>query len=441
VVNFQNALQLFKAKIHHLRKKELIQVFSWTSLSTIIGILAKLVKGKVLAVVVGPAGIAYMGQLTNFMALFSHISSGGMSAGLTKYIAEHKDSESEYMKYFSNGMLITLVFSTIASIILIIFHKTFTQQIFLSTEYSSIIVIFSVTIFAVAFNRYLLAITNGFKEYRKYIGGDIIRNLSILVFSVTLVLIYKVYGALLAMVLSQSIVLIITILMIRKLPWFKLRNFKPAFDKAVSKKLLSYSLVSAATFYLGPTAVLMIRSFIMRQLGVDAAGLWDGATRISGYGLMIITQALTVYLIPRFSELIEKAQIRKEIINTYKIVLPLLILGYSFVYLSRDFFIRLLLSESFLPMGNLLFFQFLGDTIKIIGWIISIQLIAKAMLRTLLITEIVFNVLIVLLSYMGILLFGLKGVVIAHTVNYSIYLFVIVMIFKNTLFTNKKHVA
>lgn len=430
-----------RLKAKNLGKKELVQVFSWTSLSTIIGILAKLIKGKVLAVVVGPAGIAYMGQLTNFITLFSHIANGGMTAGLTKYIAQHKDSESEYLKYFSNGMLITLVFSTIASVILISFSKTFTRQIFLSTEYSSIVVIFAVTIFAMAFNRYLLAITNGFKEYRKYIGGDIIRNLSILVFSVTLVMLYKVYGALLALVLSQSIVLVITILMVRKLPWFKWSNFKPAFDKTVSKKLLSYSLVSAATFYLGPTAVLLIRSFIIRQLGIDAAGFWDGATRISGYGLMIITQALTVYLIPRFSELTEKTRIRKEIINTYKIVIPLLILGYSFVYINRTFFIRLLLSESFLPMGDLLFFQFLGDTIKIIGWIISIQLIAKAMLKTLMITEIVFNALIVLLSYLGVMLFGLKGVVIAHTVNYTIYLFVIVLIFNKTLFKNQKHVA
>lgn len=429
---------LLKAK--HLRKKELVQVFTWTSLSTIIGILAKLLKGKVVAVIVGPAGIAYMGQLTNFISLFSNIANGGMTSGLTKYISEHKNSESEFRKYFGNGMLITLLFSTIASSILIIFSKTFTKQIFLSTEYSSIIVIFSITIFALSFNRYLLAITNGFKEYRKYISGDIIRNVSILILSVILVLIYKVYGALLALVLSQSFVLIITILMVRKLPWFKLTNFKPSFDKAISKKLLSYTLASAATFYLGPTAVLLIRSLIMRKLGIDAAGFWDGTTRISGYGLMIITQALTVYLIPRFSELSEKTQIRKEIINTYKIVIPLLIVGYSAIYLLRGFFIRLLLSESFLPMEELLFFQFLGDTIKIIGWIISIQLIAKAMIKTLIITEVIFNTLIVLLSYLGIILFGLKGVAIAYTINYTIYLCVIVLIFENTLFTHIKHV-
>ncbi len=428
-------------KFNYLRKKELIQVFGWTSFSTILNILAKLIKGKVLAVVVGPAGIAYMGQLTNFISLFSTIANGGISAGLTKYIAEHKNSESEYLKYFSNGMLITLIFSTVASIILIIFSKTFTKQIFLTTEYSSIIVVFSVTIFALAFNNYLLAITNGFKEYKKYIGGDIIRNVTILIFSIALVLIYKVYGALLVIVLSQSIVLIISIIMVRKLPWFQIRNFKPAFDKAVSKKLLSYSLISAVTFFLGPTAILLIRSFIIKDISIDAAGLWDGATRISGYVLMIITQALTVYLIPRFSELTEKSQIRKEILNVYKIVIPLLLIGYFLIYFLRTFVIRLLLSESFLPMGDLLFFQFLGDTIKIISWIIAIQLIAKAMLKTLLITEIIFNSLIVLLSYFGLKLFGLKGVVIAHTVNYTIYLFVIVLIFKNSLFKENKHVA
>ncbi len=434
MINIREILRFQRIQIGRILKKDLIQVFSWTSLSTIIAIVAKIVKAKIVAVIIGPAGIAYMGQLTNFMTLFYTISTGGITGGVTKYIAEFKSSDSECKKYFSTGMLIILVFSFISSAILLIYSSTFARKLFQSDEYSSIIVIFSISILAVALNNFLLAITNGFKEYKKYISGGIFRSISILVLSVVLVLIYKVYGALLAMVLSQAIVLLITCFMIRKLPWFTLQNFIPAYDKEVTKKLLSYSMVAAATFFVGPGATLMIRSFVISSISVDAAGLWDGSKAVSMYVTMVITQGLSVYLVPRFSELTDKSKIRREILNTYKIIVPLMLFAYTSIFLLKDFAIGLLLSEKFLPMGELLFFQFLGDSIRVIALVISIQMLAKAKLKTLVITEIVFNVLSVGLAYYGLIIFGLRGIAIAHTVNFTIYLVVMVILFRSTLF-------
>lgn len=417
---------------------ELIQVFSWTSFSTIINVLAKLIKGKIIAVIIGPAGIAYVGQLNDFISLFSTVGSGGITQGLTKYVAEYKDSKNEYLKYFGNGMLITMIFSIIASAVLIIYSSSFANAIFQTPEYTSIVLIFSVTIFAVSFNRYLLAITNGFKEYRKFISIDIVRNLFLLVFSIALVLLYKVYGILLSIVLSESIVLIITIIMLRKTSWFNIRNFVPAFDKLITRKLLSFSLVTVATFFVGPVSLLLIRTNIIEKIGIDAAGYWDGATRISGYVLLIITQALTVYLVPRFSELTDKKIIRKEIINVYKIIIPLLLIGYSIIYFLKDFIISLLLSDSFIPMGDLLFFQFLGDFIKILSTVISMLLIAKAMIKTLIITQIFMHALYVALAYFFISMLGLKGVVISHTIMYTLSLMIVVILFRDTLFLKAK---
>lgn len=421
-------------KLTYIWKKDLIKVFRWTSLSTSIKILSQIIKAKILAVTIGPVGIAYLGQLSNFVRIFSTVSTGGIEKGLTKYIAEYKDSENEYLKYFSSGMLIVLVFSAISSIVLILFSGYFSNKLFQTAEYQSVIVIFSITIFALALNKYLLAITNGFKEFRRFIGGDIIRNIVVLIISITMVLLYDLYGALLSVIISQSIVLIITIIVIHKLPWFKIRNFKPVFEKVASKKLLSFSLLSAATFFLGPMADLLRRSFIINKLSVEQAGYWDGAVKLSGYVLMVITQALTVYLVPRFSELKNKREIKKETLNTYKIIVPILIFGYSFVFIFRNTIIKVLLSESFLPMGDLLLFQFIGDSVRIISWVISIQLIAKAMIKTLLVTEIIFNILVVILAYIGILVFGLQGVVIGYTINYCIYLITMLYIFRKTLF-------
>ena len=149
---------------------------------------------------------------------------------------------------------------------------------------------------------------------------------------------------------------------------------------------------------------------------------------------MVITQTLTIYLIPRFSELKSKLQIRKEIINTYKLVIPMLLVSFFVIFILRDFVINVLFSTEFNPMRELFLFQFIGDFFKIISWVISIQMISKAMFKTFFITEVSFNLIYLGLSIMGIKSFGLIGVVYAFATNYFLYLILMIILFRKTLF-------
>ena len=82
-----------RQKVKAALTSDLIKVTSSTSVSTAIKLAASFIISKILAVIVGPSGIAMLGQLTNIGTIFQSLSSGGIQVGVTKYISEFSDDE------------------------------------------------------------------------------------------------------------------------------------------------------------------------------------------------------------------------------------------------------------------------------------------------------------------------------------------------------------
>ena len=77
---------------------ELFKISSLNSINVFTKIGAGLITSKVLAIYVGPSGMALIGNLRNFLASFDSISSLGFQNGIIKYVAEKKESDLELKK-------------------------------------------------------------------------------------------------------------------------------------------------------------------------------------------------------------------------------------------------------------------------------------------------------------------------------------------------------
>ena len=91
------------------------------------------------------------------------------------------------------------------------------------------------------------------------------------------------------------------------------------------------------------------------------------------------------------------------------------------VYLFQDIIIRILFTEQFLPMKELMLWQLLGDVIKIGSWIISFMMLSKAMTKIFIVTEAFFALSIIPLSVLFINYFGFKGIAMAFALNCLLY--------------------
>jgi len=188
---------------------------------------------------------------------------------------------------------------------------------------------------------------------------------------------------------------------------------------------------------LSPLSYVILRNHIADAMGWDSAGYWQSMVYISNIYLMVITTSLSTYYLPRLSEITDKKELKQEIKNGYKIIMPIVVLSALAMFVLKDIIILVLLSEEFLPMRELFFFQLCGDIVKMASWLLAYLFLAKAMTKIFVITEIIFTVSFILLGIALTNTYGLVGITYAYCINVILYLSVVFFLVKKYVFNEK----
>lgn len=398
----------------------LIKTSVLTGISTIIQIISGFVINKVIALYIGPSGLASIGQLRDFINLIMNFANFGITRGIVKYTAEYQTIE-EKEKIFSTSIVVSLFGSLIVSIFLFGFSEYLSELILKDTQYGSVFIVFGLTIFLFALNTVMMSILNGQKEIRKYILVNIASSLFSLIFTSFLIMQLNLIGALYAIVVNQSVVFFITLVFVLKSNWFKLEYFKKGLDKDSLVNLSKFSLMALTSALSIPISHMIIRNHIGETISWDAAGYWQGIWFISTLYLMVITTSLSTYYTPKLSELKDKVSIKKEIISGYKIIMPIVILMSLAIFFMKEYIILIAFSKEFMPMIELFKWQLVGDVIKIGTFLLSTLFVAKAMTKVYVFSEVFFSISFVFLSIFLIDSYGLIGITYAYTINYILY--------------------
>jgi len=413
----------------------LIKTSILTAISTLIKILSGFVIVKVIAVYAGPTGLALMGQLQNFLSIVITFGQGASSTGVVKYLAEYREDEETKKRLISTAFKISLWTTLFVSLILLLGANFWSSILFDTDEYTYIIIVLAFTLVFFVLNSLFLAILNGHKEIKKFVLANMAGSLVSLFITSLLAVYYGVFGALLALTINQSIVFFVTLFFVVKSPWFQSRLFLAPIDKEYLIKLGKFALMALMTSgLLTPVSYMLVRNYIGEHLSWADAGYWQGVRKISEIYLMFITTSLSVYYLPRLSELKEKYEIRKELLYGLKIITPIVVLIATSIFLMRDWVVALLFTEDFAPMKELFLWQLIGDVIKIMWFLISYQMLAKAMTKLYIFSQIFFTLTFVILSIIFIDMYGLVGVTYAFALNYLLSLFFVVWKFRTMLF-------
>ncbi|WP_368900169.1 O-antigen translocase [Mixta calida] len=407
-----------------------------TSILSFIATLVKMISGliinKAVALFIGPGGLAVIGQFQNVSTLIQTAAQGGINAGVTKYTAEYQGEEGSVKQLWSTAIKLTVSFTAIVSIVLLISSKELSYYVFNTPVNYYVFVIFAFTLILFTINQLLLSILNGLKQIKSFITINIIQSICSLLFTSTLIYLYHLEGALLALVTNQSIVFIILLWKLRNHKVIKLSKFKDKWQPEQARLLLKYSLMALVTACSLPLSQIVIRDYIVNTMSWKYAGYWQAMTYISTTYLTVITVALATYYLPRLSEINDKRELRKEIYNGYKLIIPLVTILAFAVYMLKDLALWLLFTPEFKPMFVLFKWQMVGDVIKIAAWLISYLMLAKAMTKTFIITEILFAASFSGLSILFLNIFGFVGLSYAFAANYFLY-------FVAMIFLMKKH--
>lgn len=387
-------------------------------IATAIKMVAVLVINKAVAIYIGPAGLALVGQFQNFSQLVMTAAQGAINSGVTKYAAEYGKNDQRIPILFSTAAKISLFSSVFVGACIVLFSKYASVQFLKSENYSYIFVIFGFSILLFVINSLLLSILNGFKEIKTWVMINVIQSVYSLIFTTSLIVFLGLDGALIAMVTNQSVIFFIVLWMLRKHPVIKLKNFKSAFDKPEAKKLCGYALMATAAAVALPISHLIVRNYIGENLSWYHAGYWQAIWYISTMYLTVVTTTLSIYFLPKISEISNKAELRKELLNGYKIIMPIVMILSVAIFLLKDFIIWLLFIEDFAPMRELFLPQLIGDVLMISGFLLGYISLAKAMTKIFILKQIFSASIFVSSSIFFVDVYGLVGVTYAYILMY-----------------------
>lgn len=399
----------------------LLKTSALNGIAVIIKTATMFILNKILAVYVGPSGYAVIGQFQNFIQIVTSFAGGAINTAVIKYTAQYYEDENRQRAIWRTAGSIVLLFSIVIAFLILILQRQLSIYIFQTDEFQSIFVWFAVFLLFFNFNALFLAILNGKKEILKLVMANIAGSVFSLAITGILAIKFGLYGALVALSIYQSTAFLVTLILCYKADWFKFKYLFGKIDTDITRKFAGFALMALTSALCVPLSQIAIRTYMTGEFGIEYAGYWEAMIRLSGAYLMLVTTTLSVYYLPRLSELSAISDIKKEVYLGYKVIFPVALVGAILVYLLRDWIIGLLFTDDFLPMRDLFLWQMIGDSLKIGSWILAYLMLSKAMTKLFIVTEIIFSVSLVILTYLFTNIFGFEGVSIAYLVNYAIY--------------------
>lgn len=406
----------------------LIKTSLLNGIAVAIKMLTMLGLNKILAIYVGPGGYAAIGNFQNAAQMIANCASGALNTGVVKYTAQYYDNEEKQRELWRTAGAIAVLGSVFTGIAVSIFSESLAEWFLKNKSYDTVFVWFSLTLVFFVFNTLLLAILNGKKEVHRYITANIVGSLFSLLVTSLLTIQFGLQGALTALAIYPSFAFVVTLYLCYKADWFKFSYLFGPLDKDVVINLSKYAAMALTSAACIPLSHILIRTHLTETLGIEAAGYWEAMWRLSSAYLMLVTTTLSVYYLPRLSELKTASEIKKEILQGYQIILPVAATCGLAIYLLRDIIISVLFSSDFSPMRDLFAWQLIGDTLKIGSWILAYLMLGKAMIKLFIASEVIFASAFYGWTYLLTSTIGLEGVTVAHAVNYSIYWIVMIIL-------------
>lgn len=404
----------------------------YSAASTSVRLLFSILSNKIMAFYLGPAGIGLLGQLASFQTIASSIASLGMSSVVVRFIAG-PEPEREKSSYLFAAIVITLIMSGSTAGFVALFASNLSMILFGSNSVQGVVILCAVSLLASPLAALILAALNATWQIGLVtIFGILSSVLSVVLLSLG-VFAAGWKGALYA---SASCQLIIGLATLALFPALRRACNPKATEQTREhvRKLLSYTTMAVVSSIAAPVTVFLIRTMLIDRLSLDAAGKWQALWRISETYLSLVISVMSVYYIPRLSELRDDPDnLRNEIFRGFRLFVPAACFMAIVIYMLRNWIVAILFTEEFTEITALFAAQLSGDVLKVASWLLANLMLIRGMIFIYVTLEIMFSVLFYVLSNVMVSYLGLAGMGYSFAMVYAVYFAIVIILFRDVI--------
>jgi O-antigen/teichoic acid export membrane protein len=406
----------------------LAKALGWSAAQSAVRMVVGFATIKVTAVYLGPAGLAIVGQLNNFLSLSTAATVNGVQTGLTKMTAERGTDLELPTDVWSTGLRLALAIAVLCGGAIAAGSYWLAGSLLLDENYWPAFVLAGVAVVGGALNGVFNGVLNGKRRMHALAIGLILSSIATLVLSVPLVYFAGVTGGLIGCALGFMLTALFSGHFVRR-EVGKLRIvFAGQFDWTIAHKLLKFYPMTLSNVVSSQLSLICVRYMLASQLGLAAAGVWQASQRLSDMYTAIIVQALSLFLMPHLSGIRDANQFRRELFGVSLKAGALAIVIAAVIYLARDLVILIVFTEKFGRMRELFAYQLLGDVLMVACWPLRMGLVARVRVRQYISVEFATAFVFVAGTYLLLPLIGLKGAPIAYLGSFAISLICLVVL-------------
>lgn len=391
-----------------------------------VKIIISIARMKILAMLVGPAGIGLLSIYNNLQGMVSQAAGLGMRNSGVREIASTRGEDEAFSRVRRVLMAAHLVQGILAMVGMWVLRAPVAEWLLDDPDRATEVGLVGIAILFTLMASAQTALLQGLRRI-----GDLgrVTVLGALVGTVAglAAVWFQGNAGLIWFVLAQPFTaFIVSLLYIRRLP----TPSTPRLSLAEIWEIWKPMARLGAAFMLGGLAtaatLLLVRGKITQDLGLDAAGQFAASWGIAMTYVGFLLGAMGADYYPRLTEVVQDREAAGRLIND-QVQLGMAIGGPVLLLLIglAPWVIELLYSPEFAPAATLLQWQIVGNVFKIPSWALSFLIVAASQAKTYIITQLAFNVLFLALIWLLMPLVGLVISGVAFMLAYVGYFFIV----------------
>jgi len=399
--------------------------------SSLITILAGLLRTKAVAVFLGPAGMGLMGLFSSMTSLVGTLAGMGLATSGVQQIADAAgaDDDSRIARTVTAVRQMALRLGLLGSALLAVFCVPVSRLTFGTPDHAATIAALSVIVVVSAIADGQLAVLQGFRRIGDLARVAVLGTTISLTLTLPIVYFWREHAVAALLLIASGASLAAS--------WWYARRIKVA---AVSMKwrdtmresgpLLRLGLAAMSAAVMGAAIAYVVRVVIVRYLGFEAAGMYQSATALSAVYCGFILSSMGADFLPRVSSVArDDAKCNRLVNEQAEVGLLLAFPGICATLALAPFIVQFLYSGEFGLAAEVLRWQVLGIFLRVASWPMGYLLLAKGKAKLYFSTELSYNALHVALIWICVQRWGLAGTGIAFFGLYVYYLLLMYVVF------------
>jgi len=389
----------------------------------IFNILIAIAKSKLVAVLIGPAGMGIYGLFMSTISLISNSTNFGLQTSSVRNISESVEKNDSENKSLTISVLNKLLWitGTFGLIITLILSPYLSFACFGNYEYSLSFICLSITVLLSQLNGGQNSMLQGTRSWKHLAKSNMFGSLFGLLFSLPFYFYLRLNGIVPAIIVASIFSLFFSWLYSKKVDYKRIKlDFKDVLRHG--KGMIFLGLALSFSGIISLLVSYIIRLFISRSGSLADVGLYNaGYTIINTYVGMVLTSMSTDYF-PRLAGISADNSKCEELINKQtRIVLLLLTPLLLFFFIFSKIALSLLYSDKFLPVSGMVKWAALGMFFRAISWCVSFVFVAKGDSKLFFVNELISNISYLFFSLLGYSIKGLDGLGYAFLATYIVY--------------------